>query len=250
MNDSSNQLRLLVTGPALCGLLLAGMTIDNRNYRTEVDYEDFHARAAAAIRRIPLSVGTWSGRDEPLSKDELALLRPNAYRCIAYTDTRLAENPDEASPRVLLRVTQCKRAGLMEGHYPPNAYLAQGFTQVGGRGNRRTWTVGRQRIEGTEYFFERQADSRADERAGRTCVYNFMVLPQQGVRPDIQSVSASAEDYQQRYYGAAQFQLVFGGRLARATPDAREERDRAFAELIGPCAGVIATLCDGVNSHE
>jgi hypothetical protein len=97
-----------------------------------------------------------------------------------------------------------------------------------------------------EYFFARHAQGRV----GRSAVYNFMVLPEQGVRPDITSVNASAEDYQQRYYGAAQFQFVFGGGLAQATPEARRGRDEAFAELIGPCSGVIATLCDGVKSHE
>ncbi|HEX8323133.1 MAG TPA: exosortase-associated EpsI family protein [Tepidisphaeraceae bacterium] len=245
MADPTNQLRLLLTGPVLCAVLLSAMVADNRHYRTEEDYADYHRRAASAINRIPLSVGPWIGREEPLSKEELGLLQPNAYRCVSFTDTR-PTSTGEAPPQVLLLVAQCRRAGLMEGHYPPVCYPSRGYAQVNGAGTNRQWTVGRQRIVGMEYFFER----RAGGRVGRTCVYNFMVLPQQGIRPDMESVGASAEDYQQRYYGAAQFQLVFGGGLARATPEAREQRDAAFAELIGPCSGVIATLCDGVNTHE
>lgn len=249
MSESHGQLRLLITGPVLCGLMLAGMALDHRSDKTEADYADFHAKAAAAINGIPLTIGPWAGREEPLSKEELALLRPNAYRCIAFTDTRPAA-AGEPTRRVLLLITQCRRAGNMDGHYPPTCYPSRGYAQVDapteGRGTTRTWQAGNRTLTGCEYFFER----RLAGRVGRTAVYNFMVLPEQGVRPDMESVNASAEDYQQRYYGAAQFQLVFGGSLAQATPDARKQRDDAFAELIGPCSNVIATLCDGVNSHE
>ena len=184
-----------------------------------------------------------------MSKEELALLRPNAYRCISFTDTRPAPSGD-AARRVLMLITQCRRAGNMDGHYPPTCYPSRGYAQVDapsdGKGTLRTWHARNRTLTGCEYFFER----RVQGRVGRTAVYNFMVLPEQGVRPDMESVNASAEDYQQRYYGAAQFQLVFGGNLAQATPEARQQRDEVFAELIGPCSNVITTLCDGVTTHE
>ena len=245
MSESTGQLRMLLTGPALCGLLLAGMMLDSRRHHDEAYYEPFHARAAKAIEAIPMVFGDWEGVEKPLAPAETAMLKPNAYRCIAFTNT--ADLAAGVQPRqAWLVVVQCKRSGYMDGHYPPNCYESRGDKMIDGRGNRREWVVGGRRIIGMEYFFERVMKGRV----GRNAVYNFMVLPEQGVRPDITSVNASAEDYQQRYYGAAQFQLVFGGPLAQGTDEARRERDQAFLELIGPCSDVISTLSDGVKSHE
>jgi hypothetical protein len=248
MSEPISQLRLLLTGPVLCGLMLAGIAIDHRADKSEADYEAFHLRAADAVGNIPLTIGAWAGREEPLSPEELRVLKPNAYRCIAFTDTRPVSG--QPARRVLFLLTQCRQAGNMEGHYPPNCYPSRGYAAVDGPGDgvgtERTWTAGNRTLTGVEYFFER----RIQGRVNRTAVYNFMVLPEKGVRPDMESVNASAEDYQQRYYGAAQFQLVFGGPLALATPEARAERDAIFSELIGPCSNVITTLCDGVNSNE
>ena len=245
MSESNGQLRLLLTGPALCGLLLAGMMLDSRRHHDEAYYEPFHARAAAAIENIPDVAGDWVGEEKPLAAAETAMLKPNAYRCIAFKNT--ADIAAGRSPRqAWLVVVQCKRAGFMDGHYPPNCYESRGDKMIDGRGNPREWAVAGRKIDGMEYFFERHVQGRV----GRNAVYNFMVLPEKGVRPDITSVNASAEDYQQRYYGAAQFQLVFGGTLASGSDEARRERDQAFLDLVGPCSNVISTLCDGVKPHE
>ncbi len=61
---------------------------------------------------------------------------------------------------------------------------------------------------------------------------------------DMKGVEKAAEDYQQRYYGAPQFQVVFHG-LASAD-QSRDERDAIFAALIGPNLNVIETLTSGV----
>jgi hypothetical protein len=95
-----------------------------------------------------------------------------------------------------------------------------------------------------EYQFERRDGSRVS----RTTVYNFMVLPGQGICRDMKAITASAEDYQQRYYGAAQFQVVFASALA--DPAATAARDAVFAELITPCRDVIAMLSDGALEYE
>jgi hypothetical protein len=59
----------------------------------------------------------------------------------------------------------------------------------------------------------------------------------------MKGVEEAAEDYQQRYYGAAQFQVVFHG-LASADRS-RDERDEMFATLIGPNLKLIETLKAG-----
>ena len=240
MLDPQGQLRSLLSGPALTAVLLAGMMLENRHYRSEADFEPFHHRAAEAINDIPLQIWPWMGHEEPLSKEERDVLKPNAYRCIAFSDTR-AEYLDDPSRRVLLMVAQCRRANDMEGHYPPNCYPARGYTQINDQGLERNWLIDGHTIGGMEYQFEH----REQGHTVRTTVYNFMILPQQGIERDMKAVEASAEDYQQRYYGAAQFQVVFGGSLAEPSAAARDERDKVFTELITPCTGVIRTLSEG-----
>jgi hypothetical protein len=61
----------------------------------------------------------------------------------------------------------------------------------------------------------------------------------------MKALEEAAEDYQQRYYGAAQFQVVFSG-LASADRS-RDERDEIFAALLGPNLKVIETLKSGAN---
>jgi len=239
MPDSSHQTRSLILGPALCAVLLGAMTLQGRNYRTEADFEAFHRTAADEINKLPLVIAPWMGREQPLSDEERQLLQPNAYRCVAYSDTRASALAD-ASRVVLLMVSQCKRANNMSGHYPPICYPNRGYIQTGEQS--RDWVVNGLKITGMEYQFER----RDRGRSVRTTIYNFMVLPEQGISRDMKAVYASAEDYEQRYYGVAQFQVVFGGTLADKSDDARRERDGIFAELIGPCTGVIRTLADGV----
>jgi hypothetical protein len=235
-DSSSSQFRWLFFGPVLCTTVLVAMSFENRQYRSEQDFDPFHAHAAQSIESIPLVIAPWMGQTIPLREEESKLLKPNAYRCISFSDTRVSALTD-ASRTVLLMVAQCKRANYMNGHYPPICYPARGYMQVGERF--RDWNLPGQRIEGMEYQFER----REYGRIVRTTIYNFMILPQQGIKRDMKAVNASAEDYQQRYYGAAQFQVVFIGALAES--GARDERDRIFAELITPCSGVIRTLSEG-----
>jgi len=49
-------------------------------------------------------------------------------------------------------------------------------------------------------------------------------------------VRRAAGNYQQRYYGAAQFQLVMNADLPQS------ERDQIFCTLMTPCVPVIRTL--------
>jgi hypothetical protein len=236
-DTAPSSFRQLLFGTVLCTALLVAMSFENRRYRSEDDFEPFHTRAAAAINSIPLVIGPWMGKEGALRSDELRLLRPNAYRCITFFDSR-AEALTDNSRTVHLLLAQCKRAGDMENHWPPRCYPAMGYDLVGEWP--RKWIVEGQTVDGVEYHFER----RDRGRIVRQTVYNFMVLPEKGIQPDMKAISASAEDYQQRYYGAAQIQVVFAGALADSV--AQGQRDGIFAELIAPCLGVIRTLSEGV----
>lgn len=231
---------MLLVGPFLATALLVGMSFENRQYRSEDDFEAFHSRAAVAINSIPVVIGPWMGKEGTLRSEELNLLKPNAYRCITYSDTRASALTD-LSRTVHLLIAQCKRASYMENHWPPKCYPAMGYMLVGEKA--RQWNVAGTMIDGYEYQFER----RDRGRVARQTVYNFMVLPEKGINADMKAISKSAEDYQQRYYGAAQIQVVFAGPLAESV--ARNERDSIFTELITPCLGVIRTLSEGVTEQ-
>lgn len=245
MPESPPHLRSLILGPLLCTGVLVAMSFENRTYRSEADFEPYHTRASAAVESIPYIIAPWYGKEAPLRDEEKALLKPNAYRCINFTDTRASALADP-SRLVALMVAQTRRANDMDGHYPPVCYPAQGYSLVNNDGTPRDWKVADKVIQGMEYQFERRSGGRLE----RTTVYNFMILPQQGIRRDMKAITASAEDYQQRYYGAAQFQVVFVLSLAEPTQSAREQRDQIFSELIAPCLKVIDTLSKGALEHE
>ena len=67
-----------------------------------------------------------------------------------------------------------------------------------------------------------------------------MVVPGRGIVRDIQGVEEAAEDYQQRYYGAAQFQVVF--QSSSSEQMTREQRDEVFTTLMQPAVPVIRQL--------
>ena len=119
----------------------------------------------------------------------------------------------------------------MNGHWPPNCYPNSGQEQV--YATPREWVVDGFPIRGTEYGF-RQATGTSSTR---TVVYNFLIVPgQPHTLADMVGLRKAAEDYRQRFYGAAQFQLVMDGDLSR------QDRDGIFDTLMTPCVPVIQTL--------
>jgi hypothetical protein len=125
----------------------------------------------------------------------------------------------------------------MAGHYPPNCYRNSGeeliFSQP------RDWPVGGMIITGMEYHFRQTTATEST----RTAVYDFLIVPSnqpgKGIYRDITGVDKAAEDYQRRFFGAAQFQLVMDADLSQS------ERDEIFTTLMEPCVPVIKTLMSG-----
>jgi hypothetical protein len=86
-------------------------------------------------------------------------------------------------------------------------------------------------ISGMQYEFLREVLP-----AARQCVYDFFVVPGKGVVADMAGVRKSAGDYQRRWYGAAQFQVVMN---ADYPP---EVRDQIFREIIGASPTALTVL--------
>ena len=98
----------------------------------------------------------------------------------------------------------------MTGHYPPICYSNIGYELV--RASSTTpITVGREPVPFTEYQFEKYTHGRAE----KLYMYNFFVVPGRGAVDDIKGVHDAAEDYERRFFGAAQFQVLMHARWRR-----------------------------------
>jgi len=238
MKRSPNKRFSLLAPPGLCLLLLAGLVAEANTRVKPSDAEPFHRQAYAAIHSIPaiMEQGQWISQDEPEPPTATALLRPNAILSRRY----LKRLPDGQILSAGVLIVQCKDARDMQGHYPPRCYPANGAEMVGPP-LPRTWVINGVSIGGMEYHFTQLTEGRNQA----LCVYNFFVIPEipglasgavRGICPDITAVYQSGEDYQRRYFGAAQFQFVFPGELSQPS------RDQIFASLMRPNLGVITTL--------
>lgn len=218
----------IFTAPALCLMLLGGMALEKRSHTKPEDAAPYHARAKAAIDAWPVQIGKdWTSRAWKIPDAAVQLLRPNTTLSRRYVNVS-----DERQWADLL-VVQCRDPNDMSGHYPPNCYPANGEPMVSERP--RTWQVGDRTIKGMEYQFERGDLGKPV----RYCVYNFFELPGRGIVPDMQQVREATGDYQRRYFGAAQFQVVF-------PPDVPQQtRDEIFRTLIGANPQVFSVLNPG-----
>jgi hypothetical protein len=226
--------RIIFAAPAACVALLLGMIAESSTRITPADAGPYHARAKAAIESIPMQIGSWSGKEETeetIPKQAIALLHPNKIRALKYSDN--APSPRWYDRWASLLVDQCFDAGDMNGHWPPNCYVNSGEEQTFAQP--RDWKVGDLVITGTEYHFVKTSPTEST----RTAVYNFLIVPGRGILRDMAGVRKAAEDYQQRYYGAAQFQLLMNADLPQ------QERDEIFTTLMQPCVPVIRTLMSG-----
>src|SRR5687768_16823518 len=233
MPNRTRKLTFMLAPPVMAATLLAGLSLEQRSYVKPQDVEPYHANAKAAIDQIPfvLAQGRWTGRDMPLPTAAQKLLRPNAFISRTYEDNHKGEfSPTSSIGReraATLLIVQCRDShGMEQKSAEP-----------------RNWKVGDLVIPGVEYGFEQKLVGQTY----RTTVYNFFVVPggrsSEPLRRDMDAVRDAAEDYQQRYYGAAQFQVVFQGLSSADLP--RAERDDIFRTLIEPTIPVIKTLSSG-----
>jgi hypothetical protein len=223
-----NSKTAILASPMLCLTVLSVIAADNARHVKPEDAEPYHERAKWAIDAFPYVIGYWTGNDEPVPEAAVKLLRPNALLSRRYTN----HPPDgHGAQWADLLISQCADSRDMTGHYPPSCYPNNGEPPVG---ERRAFqlNVGGIWIDGFEYQFK----ARRGQGCERKSVYNFFIVPGRGIVPDITGVQAAAGDYQRRYFGAAQFQVVMD---ADQSP---EVRDEVFTTLIGSDAGIIPIL--------
>jgi hypothetical protein len=238
MSSRTRKFLLALLSPLMCCGVLYGIVSENRRYLKAEDFEPYHKRAKSAIESIPTIVGAWNGidADQDIPRQAQVLLKPNKLFCRRYSDMSLLSLTTPYRQATLL-IVQCKQSEDMLGHYPRNCYPAQGHELV--YAEPHDWKIGDFTIPGTEYQFTLNKGGQQV----RTTVYNFLVIPNEGICRDMDAVREAAADYQQRYYGAAQFQVVFS---APANADlSKQERDEVFRTLMKPVVPVIKVLENG-----
>jgi hypothetical protein len=240
MNIRTRNISFALAAPLLSVAMLVGIVAENRTYLKAEQFEPYHQTVKAAIEAIPYGIGTWIGKDEPVPEAAMALLKQPVIVSRRYVDTA-ADMIDQPDRTASLLFVQCKQSADMVGHYPPNCYRTHGNEMVAAI--ERDWMVDDMKITGMEYRFERRVDG---QKLYKT-VYNFLLVPGKGIKRDMEGVKASAEDYQQRYYGAAQVQVVFN--TIDAPPPGKEaeevqKRDEIFKILISRTLPAVKAVLD------
>lgn len=232
----------ILASPVLCVCLLGGIALQQRTRLKpdDVVVQNYHARAKAELRKMPWKVealgSTWTAVEHKPEAAAVRLLRPNEILSRRYVQNTTSTRPIIAE----LLIVQCRDSRDMTGHYPPICYRNIGYEQVY-REQHPPITVGDEQVPFTEYHFEKYTHGRAE----KLYVYNFFVVPGRGAVDDIKGVHEAAEDYERRFFGAAQFQVLMQDALAPAPPQIREQ---VFAALLRSRPELIETLrTDGMT---
>jgi hypothetical protein len=221
----------ILASPALCLGLLGGVVAEDSTHLRPADLESYHARAKTDIEAWPRTIkdGDWTTvADVPLPDAAEQLLHPNCVIQRRYSSGTLRVNglPVQAS----LLIVQCTDSRDMAGHYPPICYPASGCRELGEESPFHL-NVGGDVISGFEYDFLRQILPTY-----RQAVYDFFIVPGKGYVSDMDGVRSAAKNYQARYYGAAQFQVVMDADYPQ------EIREQAFKMIIGANAKALSDL--------
>lgn len=214
-----------------------------RAWPSRSDAAAFRERSRDAVEAIPLRIGDWTGRPIEPQVAAIELGRPNVERSIEYSEFHAGEAANPRRP-VWLNVVQCRRASDLLGHEPARYYAAAGETLTASRP--RVWLIpGTSEntrsavVAGTEHRFVSSLDGRPVVRI----VYNFMVAPGRGLVRDVKELEEAAEDRQRRYFGAAQFQVVFAS--LEGEERGERERDETFVSLVRASWPAIEALRSG-----
>ena len=231
----------IIFSPLLCLCVLGGIAVQQRMRLRPDDavVQDYHTRAKAAVTAMPWKVealGTyWTAVEREAEPAAVRLLRPNIILSRKYVQNTTSGRPLTAE----LLIVQCRDSRDMTGHYPPICYPNIGNELVYEERHGPIEVHG-ERVPFTEYHFEKYTQGQPV----RQCVYNFFVVPGRGVVDDIDGVHEAAEDYERRFFGAAQFQVLMP--VDVLTPPA--VREQVFASLLRSHEQLIATLkTDGLN---
>jgi hypothetical protein len=226
--------------PVVSVLMLIGMLAEARTHVQPTEAAPHLQRCANAVAAFPYVIdtnnGSWTGKDTEMPTPAIQLLRPNAILSREYRN-------GQRKQVVEFLIVDCSDARDLQGHYPPNCYPALGESELMDQRKTRIWHLPHMDVTGMEYHFAPKSLTDSEQ-----VVYNFFVMPivpaltvshkelDGKICPDISSVYTSGEDYQRRYYGAAEFQLVTGPQMKP------QDRDEALIDLLSSDESLLRTL--------
>lgn len=210
-------------------LLLAGAGVDRLSMRPSRLALEYHARVRAVYDAMPLNFPPWRGTVVPEPADAIDMLKPNVLLSRTYEDA-------STDRRATFLLVQCTDVRDLISHYPPICYPNQGMQRLRDQERQFPLDVGGLEVPVTEYTFE----SRTLQDSRLTVVYNFMVLPDNRILPNMDEVG-KRQSLDRRFYGMAQVQIVFDGRVPP------ERRQKTAEELIRLHMKLIDVIRLGAN---
>lgn len=180
-------------------LALLGYFASTRDYPRAKDADHYHSKIKDEAAKLPDKLGDWLVIDRPTPPPAAQqLLRPN----VIITNALRRESDGLRANFILI---QCRDSRDMAGHYPPNCYPAHGWQRTPVEGAIKQLQLNSRVIPVEEYEFKQMSfDGDRHKR-----IFSFFVLPGASFVSDIPAVSAAAENYRLRPFGAAQVQVVF-----------------------------------------
>ena len=224
---------LSAAAPAASALLLLGAAAYGLTLPGPGDAAPYHDAVVEAAADTPMTIGDWEGRDIDLPEEAVVLLRPNVMFNRAFS------NP-VAREWASFLVVQVRDSRDLLGHWPPVCYPSNGWTITDTQP--RTWTLGTGAdavaVPGRRTTMEKRIDGKLIRQV---CDF-FLVLPRGGFVPDMQSVTDAAGRYDQRFFGAAQVQVITPARLTD------DRRDAVTRELVGAHRPLLRALRGGADA--
>lgn len=188
-----------------------------------VDAQPYLDRIRQVASQIPMNIGDWSGTDVPIPQAAVTMLSPNVVLSRRFINVASGLQAD-----VLL--VQCGDARDMLAHYPPECMVNAGWTLADAKS--RDWRLGRLPITGTEYQFVINSLDRNES----VVVDDFMLLPDGRIARNMTGIEQIAASVSQRYFGAAQMQILMPSNVPQA------QRDQAMLELLQPFAPAMNAI--------
>ncbi|HEY1683603.1 MAG TPA: exosortase-associated EpsI family protein [Tepidisphaeraceae bacterium] len=212
--------------------LLGGAGIDRSLRTMPADTEPYHQAIQQVASRAPMRIGDWMGYDEQTPESAIKLLHPNVIVSKRYLNYVTGEGVD-------FLLVDCTDARDLQGHYPPVCYPNQGWLQMSAE--KHDWQVGDLKITGMQYDFMKKAYDQEHKTLVDTTetVANFMLLPNHQIGRDMDSVRAVAKNLQDRYYGAAQVQVITDASLPQ------ERKDQIVEQFAGAYQDLIKAIING-----
>ncbi len=180
---------------ALIALVVIGALRSSPAESAEVNR--YHEEVRSIIESIPVDINGWQGEKVPLPQSATNLLRPNGLNARRYVHS-------ERGLSATLMIVQCRDARDMAGHYPPRCYPANGWLTPDDSQDKFI-SVDGQRMAVYEYH------RLAGQNERDITVYNLFALPTGELSVNMRDVYRLSADYQYRYYGAAQVQIIIDG---------------------------------------